>query len=81
MPEDDRIRSAALALARRRHQETMRSRRWSFAVFGVLLFLSFAQAFTQTRWWLVASGFWIALVLMLWWFPARQRRRIAALEA
>lgn len=79
VPTDSGTRAAALELARRRHTETIRTRRQSLVLFVVLLALTTGLAVTQSAWWSVGVALWLAALLMLVIVPRRQRRRIELL--
>ena len=64
-PSDPELRRAALGVALRGYDETMRTRGWAAVMWGFLLLLSGGLALTEPLWWLMAILV-LALLIGLW---------------
>lgn len=79
LPDDPRIRAAAAVLVRMQIADS-KVLGWSKIVLPGVAVVSVINAFTSSRWWFVAVGFFAAMTIFQWWAHRRFTRRAALFE-
>lgn len=81
VPEDSRLREAAIMVLQRRRDDAIRTRPRFIAIFGGFLVLTVVVALMDTSpWWWVAIALWVGFILLTALTPRLIDRRLAVVR-